>query len=98
LLFIVVIIVVIIRFKKKRQKKNKKAQDDARNEWRATNDTLSPPPGYQPSYSAKEKGYAYQNSHLFLRNNTLDNYQWLNVVQCITILKGSGASGSNSRS
>jgi len=54
LLFIVVIIVVIIRFKKKRQKKNKKAQDDARNEWRATNDTLSPPPGYQPSYSAKD--------------------------------------------
>jgi hypothetical protein len=54
LLFIVVIVVVIIRFKKKRQKKNKKAQDAARNEWRATSDTLSPPPGYQPSYSAKD--------------------------------------------
>jgi len=57
LLFIVVIIVIIIRFKKKQQKKKKKSQDEAREDWKASQDTLSPPPGYQHSYSSKDPAH-----------------------------------------
>lgn len=57
LLFIVVIIVIIIRFKKKQQKKKKKSQDTAREDWKASQDTLSPPPGYQHSYSSKDPAH-----------------------------------------
>ena len=30
--------------------------DAAREDWKASQDTLSPPPGYQHSYSSKENG------------------------------------------
>jgi hypothetical protein len=63
LLFIVVIIVIIIRFKKKQQKKKKKSQDEARTDWKASQD-MDPPPGYQHSYSSKEHGYKLYNLEL----------------------------------
>jgi signal recognition particle subunit SRP72 len=43
--------------KGKQQKKKKKSHDAAREDWKASQDTLSPPPGYQHSYSSKDPAH-----------------------------------------